>query len=203
MVANDPNKDVHGHSSLRDVPEKPRNWLPLLLGALGLLALLFFLLKGCDDDTDRAVPVDNVEATETAAAVDPVNTATTVPAYSRAEFDRTLTGTTSLPATYGLDRVTFDTGSAELGSAAAAEVADLASALKARSTARVSLRGFADPSGDAAANQALSERRVAAVRNALIEGGVAANQITADASGETGSAATRDNRRVEITLLQR
>jgi len=207
MIDNDPNRDVHGHSSLSSAPEtKSTNWLPLIIGALVLLGLLFFLLRGCDRTDDEVVtPVDE----STVAAPADVNTpvATTAAgepvAYSRDVFDRTLTGTEPLPVTYALDKVTFASGSADLNAAAKAEVTDLAAALKSRSTARVSLRGFADPEGDAAANQALSEKRVTAVRQALIDGGVAANQITAAAAGETGTTAARNNRRVEITLLQR
>lgn len=207
MVDNDTNRDVHGHSSLKSAPgeKSSMGWLPWLIGALLLAGLLYFLLRDDDNDVARTTEPDTV-VTETAAPTANSTIGTTAgepTAYTREAFDRTLTGTEPLPATYALDRVTFDTGSATLGTAAAAQVADVAESLKSRSTARVSLRGYADPSGDAAANQKLSEDRVAAVRAALVKGGVAENQITADASGETGSAATRSNRRVDITLLQR
>lgn len=205
MVDNRNDRDVHGHSSLSSAPEeKKTNWLPLLLGALLLLGLLFLLLRGCDDEEPVVTPTDTVTPVET-ATTDPVATTAAVApvAYSRDTFDRTLTGTDPLPVTYGLDRVTFASGSSDLSAEAQEEIAGLAEALSGRQTARVSLRGFADPSGDAAANQRLSEERVAAVRQALIDGGVAATQIETAAAGETGMAATQENRRVEITLLSR
>lgn len=204
MVDNRNDRDVHGHSSLSSAPEdKKTNWLPLLLGALLLLGLLFLLLRGCDDEEPVVTPTDTATPVETTAAA-PVGAAAVAPvAYSRETFDRTLTGTDPLPVTYGLDRVTFASGSSELNSEAQSELSGLAQSLSGRQTARISLRGFADPAGDAAANQKLSEERVAAVRKALVDGGVAESQIETAAAGETGMAATQENRRVEITLLSR
>lgn len=203
MVDNDPNRDVHGHSTLKSAPEGAgtRKWWPLLLGALALLALLFLLLRGCDQDGAEVTPT--AEATVATPIATPAAGTVAATPYSSAAFNRTLTGTEALPVNYTLDRVTFDSGSAVLNDDARAEITDLANALKARSTARVALRGYADPSGDAAANQALSEQRAAAVREAMIAGGVAASQITTAASGETGDSTARENRRVEISLLQR
>lgn len=203
MVDNNPNRETHGQSSIKpagDAPPARKLW-PLLLGALALLVLLFLLLRGCDEADDPVATTDTTTTTTQTAA--PTVAAAAPVAYSADAFNRTLTGTEPLPVSYTLDQVTFDTGSAELNAAAQEEIRGVAQALQGRSTARVSLRGYADPSGDAAANQALSERRVAAVRDAMIAAGVSADQIVAGASGETGDAATRENRRVEITLQAR
>ena len=64
----------------------------------------------------------------------------------------------------------------------------LASALVPMESVRVRLDGFADERGDAAYNQALSQRRVESVRNALVAAGVDAGRIEIHAHGETDSA---------------
>ncbi len=77
----------------------------------------------------------------------------TLTAYQRGGLATYLAGNQPLGQTYALSQVTFHSGSAELGAAANEEIADIAGALQARSNARVSLRGYADPAGDAAANR--------------------------------------------------
>ena len=124
MVDNRNDRDVHGHSSLSSAPEeKKTNWLPLLLGALLLLGLLFLLLRGCDDEERVVTPTETATPVETTTAAPVATTAAAAPVvYSRETFDRTLTGTDPLPVTYGLDRVTFASGSSELSSAAQSEL---------------------------------------------------------------------------------
>jgi outer membrane protein OmpA-like peptidoglycan-associated protein len=101
----------------------------------------------------------------------------------------------------------FDTGRAELAPGAARIVDRLADFLREYPQRRVSIEGFTDSVGSAAANRELSERRAAAVRHALIERGIAATRIVARGYGEefpvasNGNAAGRQmNRRVEIVI---
>lgn len=199
---------VHGTSHVEPahVPEKKSNLLPLLLGLLGLGLLALLLARGCSTDradntvTNAAV---NDMATLGSATVNGVDNAaaTTVSAFDRATFDAYLKGTDAVGRAYSLDKVTFATGSAKLDGGAAAELAAVAGVLKAYPNARVSVRGFADPAGNAAANQKLSADRAAAVVAALQKAGVSRTQVAAaSAMGETGMTATRDNRRVELVV---
>jgi outer membrane protein OmpA-like peptidoglycan-associated protein len=66
----------------------------------------------------------------------------------------------------------------------------------------VTLTGYADASGDANYNLALSQRRSEAVRHALVASGVPADAISIEAEGEsqtTGDVA--NDRRVELRLM--
>lgn len=211
MVDNDPNRptdrtDVHGHSTIRDaeVPEK-KSILPWIIGGLLLLGLLFLLLRGCDRDPAPVNTVDTYNEVNTVGPVDN-NLATTAPAGTEAApftaqgLDSYLSGQEPVGRAFALDRVTFASGSALLNDAAKAQVNEVAGVLKRYPNARVSLVGYADPSGDAAANQELSARRTGAVRNALVDAGATAGQIAAAAGGETGATASQGNRRVDIRV---
>lgn len=74
---------------------------------------------------------------------------------------------------------------------------------------KVVVAGHTDSEGRASTNQALSERRANAVKQLLIEKGIAANRIETVFKGENEPVATNDtpegrakNRRVEITLAK-
>ena len=181
-----------------------RRWLPWIIGAIALL-ILILALRSCGDD-DR---VDTATTADTAAldpAVTGAGTATTgeAAAWNGAAFTSYLGGTEPVGRSFALDRVTFASGSSLIRNEAQGQIAEVAAALKARPTARVRLRGYADPAGAAAANQELSETRTQAVRNALIKAGAGENQIAAATGlGETGNAAVEANRRVEITVTAR
>lgn len=78
----------------------------------------------------------------------------------------------------------FRSGSDALESHYAAQLHRLASLMTALPSLRVRLEGHADPRGTDTENLALSERRVQAVREALIADGVEADHITISAFGE-------------------
>lgn len=180
-----------------------RRWLPWILGAIALL-ILILALRSCGDD-DRAATTDTAGGT---TAITPVDGSTAMAgdtaAWNSAAFTSYLGGTEPVGRAFALDQVTFASGSSLIRNEAQGQIAEVAAALKARPTARVSLRGYADPEGEAAANQELSETRTQAVRNALIKAGAGEDQIAAaSAMGETGDAASEANRRVEITVTAR
>lgn len=182
-----------------------RRWLPWIIGAIALL-MLILALRSCGDD-DRgdteAVTADS-EAMIEGVEDDSAAMTGTAGEWNGAEFTRYLGGSDPVGRTFALDRVTFASGSSLVRNEAQGQIAEVAAALRARPTARVSLRGYADPEGDAAANQELSQTRTQAVRNALIKAGAREEQIVAaSALGETGSSATEANRRVEITVTAR
>ncbi|MGB0498075.1 MAG: OmpA family protein [Rubricella sp.] len=101
---------------------------------------------------------------------------------------------------FGFDR-------SDLSAQAAEVVATASDAAVSGGADGVSLVGHTDTSGPAAYNQALSERRAATVRSAMVADGVDNSIITASGRGENDLAVdTADgvrepwNRRVEITL---
>lgn len=101
----------------------------------------------------------------------------------------------------------FGSGSATLTASAAGTVAGLAAYLNAQPQVRVRVEGHTDSQGQAAANQALSERRAAAVRDALAAGGVEGGRIQVAGLGaskpvaDNATAAGRNkNRRVELIV---
>lgn len=197
MVTNDPNRRVH---TSRSVDERKKKWLPWVIGALLLLGLLL-LLRTCGDDGDAAV---QTAATDDMAGRTTAATPAGATAWNTDVFGTYLSGDEALGRSFALERVTFASGSALLNADARAQLGEVASALKSRPSARVSLRGYADPEGDAAANQTLSQQRTDAVRNALIEAGANLDQVrSASGLGETGIAAVAGNRRVEITVTAR
>ena len=103
--------------------------------------------------------------------------------------------------------VLFALDDASLDAEAQATIAAAAQEFQRTGSARISLRGHTDTSGNAAYNQALSERRQQAVTDELVRQGVPADAISGVAVGEadpavpTGDGVREEqNRRVEIAL---
>ncbi|MDY0066001.1 MAG: OmpA family protein [Steroidobacteraceae bacterium] len=89
--------------------------------------------------------------------------------------------------------VLFRTGGSELGPDMAMKLEELGKLLAMHRRLEVDLHGFADPRGDAERNLELSFARASAVRDALIRGGAAADQIRVSAHGEDLSTAPKDD----------
>ena len=128
-----------------------------------------------------------------------------VPGLSLAQGETT--DTLLAQAQSGQYVVLFALDDATLDSEALATIAAAAQEFQRTGSARISLRGHTDTSGNAAYNQALSERREQAVTDELVRQGVPADAISGVAVGEADPAvATGDgvreeqNRRVEIAL---
>lgn len=101
----------------------------------------------------------------------------------------------------------FASGQSELTAAARASLRALAQYVEIAGSAGLVVRGHTDSQGEAAANQALSQKRADAVRQALVEGGVPRARVEAVGRGasepvaDNGTAAGRaKNRRVEILV---
>jgi outer membrane protein OmpA-like peptidoglycan-associated protein len=78
----------------------------------------------------------------------------------------------------------FRTAGTELDSTTTTKLQELGSLLAAHQQLEVQLHGFADPRGKSEDNLKLSLERAAAVRDALIEGGAAPDQIQISGHGE-------------------
>ncbi len=108
----------------------------------------------------------------------------------------------------GLNRsvVNFDTDSAEVPTSTMSLLETAAASLKALPAgAEIEIAGYADDTGDAEANLALSQRRADAVRDALVKAGVPADLLVAKGYGGAnpvnGAGETR-NRRIEFRVLK-
>jgi outer membrane protein OmpA-like peptidoglycan-associated protein len=111
-------------------------------------------------------------------------------------------------ATFDLQDVLFETGSARLRPAATERLRPLVSYLEANPDVPVRIDGHTDSVGSDSANQLLSERRAEAVRQALGAMGAGEGEFVVEGHGETNPAASNANangrqlnRRVEVTLV--
>jgi outer membrane protein OmpA-like peptidoglycan-associated protein len=82
--------------------------------------------------------------------------------------------------------VFFDTNSTALSEQSNATVGAAAGIAKSSANARVTVTGYTDTEGAVAYNQALSVRRAASVKDALVRNGVAPQAISVVGEGERG-----------------
>lgn len=104
----------------------------------------------------------------------------------------------------------FGSGQATLTGSAGASLKSLAHYIDVSRASAVRIDGYTDNQGDATANQTLSQRRAAAVRQALVAAGAGSVRIEVAGHGaaspvaDNGTAAGRaKNRRVEIVVTQK
>jgi OmpA-OmpF porin, OOP family len=108
-----------------------------------------------------------------------------------------------------LGDVLFDTNQSTLKSGAQGTLDRLAMALREQSGRKVLIEGHTDNVGSDDTNQELSQRRAQSVQSALMQRGVAGDQITAIGKGENFPVASNDdaggrqaNRRVELIFTE-
>ncbi len=106
-----------------------------------------------------------------------------------------------------MNDVLFDTGSATLRPGGVRLVGRVAEFLRHYPEQTLAIEGFTDSVGDETYNQALSERRAATVRLALVQEGIDSARIISRGYGEAFPVASNDtpdgrqrNRRVEIVI---
>lgn len=193
--------------------DKKFNWLPWLLLALGLIALLFALSRCGRDDPAAVAPVTN---TADAAQAPGEVVATTPNAASATALAGTsglgtyLAGSEPTPRTFTFEKLNFDTAKSDIRAADAAEVNDIAATLGKYPTAKIRIAGYADARGDAAANQTLGKARADSVKQALVAKGVDATRIETVSGGESDPVDTNatgtgqfENRRTELVVTAR
>jgi outer membrane protein OmpA-like peptidoglycan-associated protein len=105
-------------------------------------------------------------------------------------------------------QIYFRTGEADLDAATRSRLIRLAELLQSVDELGVIVAGHADSRGDEEFNDQLSARRAAAVREVLLQAGVAAERITASAEGERQSTAAEGDldalaleRRVNLSIV--
>jgi outer membrane protein OmpA-like peptidoglycan-associated protein len=80
--------------------------------------------------------------------------------------------------------ILFDTDKSDIRSNEMSKITDIAAHVEQNAPMEVSIGGYADPRGTDQHNQGLSERRVNAIRDALVKAGVASDKIQTSAFGE-------------------
>jgi outer membrane protein OmpA-like peptidoglycan-associated protein len=101
----------------------------------------------------------------------------------------------------------FDTDKSDIRSNETSKVSEISAYMKQNPSVQVGIDGFADPRGTDQHNQALSERRVNAIRDALVKAGVPGDKIKTGAFGEerllcneSSAACWQSDRRVEVLI---
>ena len=154
-------------------------WLYWVLGALVLLALLWFLFNRSPADETGVAAVPTEAA---AVAVPPEMPASEAAAGDLAAAPAEGSGSVQIPAGAGVTselrggkpvvKVYFDTGKTDLAGAFAVAAGGLKSYLSAHPGTVLNVSGYSDPSGNAAANAELSKNRARAVQTALVAAGI-------------------------------
>jgi outer membrane protein OmpA-like peptidoglycan-associated protein len=103
--------------------------------------------------------------------------------------------------------ILFDYDKSNIRASETSKITEIVDFMKANSNMQAGLDGFADPRGSNAYNMKLSDRRVKAVKDALVAGGISADRIRTIAQGEANRNCmemTEDcfqkNRRVEVFM---
>ena len=189
-------------------------WLPLLLLALGALALLSFLRGRTPRTVDNAVQRGADLAKTAMASISlPGGVTLSVPSgsinYNLARYLADNTAT-DVPRTFVFDHLNFESGTTQLTPDSNKTVSDLAQVLKAYPNAQVQIVGHTDNTGTSAANQVLSMARAEAVKGMLVSQGVGADRIATQGFGADRPVASNDNeegrarnRRIELNVTRK
>ncbi len=208
MAGPNDNRPEGAPSHIHIEKKKGFNWLPWLLLALGLLALLFALSRCNREDTAAVAPAPTATPTEVVAATPNAGSADALVGTSA--LGTYLAGTEPLPRTFTFEKLNFDTAKSNIRPADAAEVNEVAATLKQYPNARIRIAGYADARGADAANMALGKARADSVKSALVAQGINAGRIETVSGGETDPVDTNataggrfENRRTELVVTTR
>lgn len=209
-------------------PRRGVNWMWPLMGA-AVLAAIWFVTRNSGGRT-----VDTAMGTLDSASGRVVAAATGAAEASANWVKRTLPGGAELNAPsegiehrllrfiddpdaevhdstwFEFDRLTFESGSATLRPESRDQLQNLASILKAYPDVHITIGGYTDNTGDAAANIRLSQDRADAVRRELEVLGIPPTRLTARGYGSqhpiadnTTDAGRAKNRRIALRVTQK
>lgn len=196
-------------------PKQKKSILPWLLLGLGLIALLFFLMRSCNNDKGIETTTDStVSATAPAGGNNTTNTAFgdvdfTAPAVAYEEItDKNINvrGNDNY-GIYGLgENIIFDEGKNTIRTDGEQNLKQIAGSIDKRyQGGSVRIYGYTDSIGSAGYNKELAQQRAEAVRSWLTKNGIAEDKISLEPVGEARPVATnataegrKQNRRVEI-----
>ena len=204
-TAGAPPREVH-------IEKKRTNWLAWLLLLLGLLALLWALLRHRHADAPAPATTAAAPAATPPVAIEKVTlpggkTVNLQPATLNYDLQRFLASDQAAPRTFTFDRLNFDTNSSAIRADDRPTLSALAQILSAYPNAKVSLTGYADARGTDPANQKLGADRAGAVAKALADAGIAQGRIATASGGAQNPVASNatasgqfENRRTELTV---
>ncbi len=208
---NEPRRTTEGAPPTHIHVEKDKsvNWLPWLLLALGILALLWFLLKPKHEVT--VTTATETAATSTAPVAAPAASSVAATATNAiGGLGDYLKGNEAAPRTFEFDKLHFDTAKSDIRGEDEGVLTDVATTLKQYGNVKVRIEGYADARGDAAANQQLGQARAEAVKAALVKSGIDAGRVEAVSGGASNPADTNataqgqaENRRTELVVTSR
>jgi len=111
---------------------------------------------------------------------------------------------------FTFDRLQFETGSANLAPGSEQQVRNIAEILRCYPNVNLKFGGYTDATGDAAANQRLSQARAETARQAVISQGVDSSRIEAEGYGQEHPVAGNDtndgrqrNRRIDVRVTKK
>ena len=197
-------------------PKQKKSILPWLLLALGIIALLFFLMRGCNNDKSKDATVDSTVAATTPAA----DTGTKSLAWGNVDFNAPAVSYEEITdkninvrgnSDFGIydlgENILFDEGKNTIRTDAEQNLKQIANSIGKRyKGASVRVFGYTDSIGSAGYNKELAEQRALAVQNWLVKNGsISQDKISLEPVGEAHPVATnateagrQQNRRVEI-----
>lgn len=205
-------------------PKKKGSILPWILLGLGIIALLFFLARGCNNDTNTD-GVNSDSSTARTSDASSGNMSATTPTDEGSDWNDVDFNSPSMAydeitgkdinvrgndkyAIYGLgENILFDEGKATIRSQAEQNLKQIAASIEKRHTGgNVRIYGHTDATGSAGANKELAQQRAEAVRNWLVQNGaITDTRVSLHPIGESQPVASNatdegreQNRRVEI-----
>ena len=202
-------------------PKQKSSWLPWLLLALGLIVLIFFLMRGCNNDKGKEMNTDSTSASTGASTGTTTDTAGAMgQAWGDVDFNAPAVAYGEITGKnvdvrgnnnygiYGLgENILFDEGKSTIRSDGEQNLKQVAGSIDQRyKGGAVRIFGYTDAVGSAGYNKELGEQRAAAVRDWLVKNGsISEDRITLQPVGEARPVASnstsegrQQNRRVEI-----
>lgn len=202
-------RDTHVHREVPVEPKKSSIWPWILLG-VALLAALWALSQCAKKPVEPApAPVPTEQTTTTTTTTETVTlpggeTLAVAPNTITYDLAKFLGSNAPAPKTFTFDKLNFDTGSSAIRAEDQATIDSIAKLMAAYPAVKASIVGYADATGDKAANAKLSGERAAAVVKAIAAKGIDAGRLNSKAGGEipTGGA-SQSARRTDLVVTAR
>lgn len=188
--------DTTYNASLPPAEKSGTNWLLWLLIAIVLIALLWYLMRGCNKNVPPPPPPPDTTAvvktdTATVAAAPPMHESMKVKLPDGTELDAWkggiedklvafLNDPNAKPGKdvwFDFDDLNFETGSAKITPESQKQINNIAAILKAYPKTKIKIGGYTDKTGDSSANMKLSTDRAKSTTEAIKAAGAKGDQL--------------------------